>query len=162
MKRKIINLDELEKVVLDEKQRGQVIVSTSGCFDILHAGHVTYLTEAKAKGDVLVVLLNSDSSVRALKGSTRPIVPENERAVVIAGLESVDYVCIFSDRTPCGIIDTIQPDIVVKGGDYAGIQIPEMEHVAAYGGKVVYVSMMDGCSTTNIVEKIKKTMEESS
>jgi cytidyltransferase-related domain len=162
MKRKIINLDELEKVVLDAKQRGQVIVSTSGCFDILHAGHVTYLTEAKAKGDILVVLLNSDSSVRALKGSTRPIVPENERAVVIAGLESVDYVCIFSDRTPCGIIDRIQPDIVVKGGDYAGIQIPEMEHTAAYGGKVVYVSMMDGCSTTNIVEKIKKTMEESS
>ena len=85
--------------------------------------------------------------------------PEQERAVVIAGLESVDYVCIFSDRTPCRIIDRIQPDIVVKGGDYAGVQIPEMEHTAVYGGRVDYVSMVDGCSTTNIIEKIKRTME---
>lgn len=162
MRKKIVTLDELEKKIQSVKQQGQIVVFTSGCFDILHAGHVTYLAEAKAKGDILVVLLNSDSSVRALKGSSRPIVPEQERAVVIAGLESVDYVYIFSDRTPCGIIDKLQPDVVVKGGDYAGVQIPEMEHTAAYGGRVDYVSMIDGCSTTNIVEKIKKTMEESS
>lgn len=152
-------MDELEQEIQTARRQGQTVVFTSGCFDVLHAGHVTYLAEAKAKGDILVVLLNSDSSVRALKGSSRPIVPEHERAVVIAGLESVDYVCIFSDRTPCSIIDRIQPDIVVKGGDYAGIQIPEMEHTAAYGGRVDYVSMIDGCSTTNIIEKIKRTME---
>lgn len=159
MKNKIVSLEELEKEIWHAKQQGKIVVSTSGCFDILHAGHVTYLEEAKAKGDILVVLLNSDSSVRALKGSSRPIVPEAERAVVIAGLESVDYVCIFSDQTPCGIIDKIQPDIVIKGGDYAGKQIPEMDSVAAYGGRVAYVSAVDGCSTTNIVEKIRNCMQ---
>ncbi|MDE7205034.1 MAG: D-glycero-beta-D-manno-heptose 1-phosphate adenylyltransferase [Lachnospiraceae bacterium] len=157
-KNKIISLEELEREIRHAKKEGKTVVSTSGCFDILHAGHVTYLEEAKAKGDILVVLLNSDSSVRALKGSTRPIVPEQERAVVIAGLESVDYVCIFSDRTPCGIIDSVQPDIIIKGGDYAGKQIPEMDSVAVYGGRVEYVNVVDGCSTTNIVEKIRKTM----
>lgn len=154
-KNKIISLAELEKEIKRAKQQGKTVVSTSGCFDILHAGHVTYLEEAKTNGDLLVVLLNSDSSVRTLKGSSRPIVPEEERAVVIAGLASVDYVCIFSDRTPCGIIDRIQPDIVIKGGDYAGKQIPEMDSVAAYGGRVAYVNVVDGCSTTNIVEKIR-------
>lgn len=159
---KIISLEELTREIRYARQQGKTVVSTSGCFDILHAGHVTYLEEARAKGDLLVVLLNSDSSVRELKGSTRPIVPERERAVVVAGLESVDYVCIFSDRTPCGIIDRVQPDIVIKGGDYVGKWIPEMDSVAAYGGKVEYVNVVDGCSTTNIVEKIKRTMEESS
>lgn len=162
MKDKIVTLDKLEKEIRNIRQQGKKVVSTSGCFDILHAGHVTYLEEAKAKGDILIVMLNSDSSVRGLKGSTRPIVPEGERAVVIAGLESVDYVCIFSDRTPCGVIDRLQPDIVIKGGDYAGRKIPEMDSVAVYGGRVEYVNVVDGCSTTNIVEKIKKTMEESS
>lgn len=156
---KIVTLEQLEVRIRDARQQGKTVVSTSGCFDILHAGHVTYLEEAKAKGDLLVVLLNSDRSVRGLKGSTRPIVPEGERAIVIAGLASVDYVCIFSDRTPCGIIDRLQPDIVVKGGDYAGRQIPEMDSVAGYGGRVEYVNVVDGCSTTNIVEKIKHTME---
>lgn len=159
---KIVSLEELEREIQHAKRQGKTVVSTSGCFDILHAGHVTYLEEAKARGDILVVLLNSDSSVRELKGSARPIVPETERAVVVAGLASVDYVCIFPDRTPCGIIERVQPDIVIKGGDYAGKRIPEMASVAGYGGKVAYVSVVDGCSTTNIVEKIKKTMEESS
>lgn len=161
IRNKIVSLEELEKEIRGVKQQGKAVVSTSGCFDILHAGHVTYLEEAKSKGDMLVVLLNSDSSVRALKGGARPIVPEAERAVVVAGLASVDYVCIFPDRTPCSIIDRIQPDIVIKGGDYAGQHIPEMDSVAAYGGRVMYVNVVDGCSTTNIVEKIKK-MEESS
>lgn len=161
MKNKIMTLDRLKEELLYIRKQNKTVVSTSGCFDILHAGHVTYLEEAKAKGDILVVLLNSDSSVRALKGDTRPIVPEAERAVVLAGLASVDYVCIFSDRTPCRIIETIQPDIVIKGGDYAGQHIPEMDSVAAYGGRVEYVNVVDGCSTTNIVEKIKRMTEES-
>lgn len=159
---KIVSIEELESAIRCARQQGKTVVSTSGCFDILHAGHVTYLEEARARGDMLVVLLNSDSSVRALKGSTRPIVPEQERAVVVAGLASVDYVCIFSDRTPCGIIDRVQPDIVIKGGDYAGKAIPEMDSVAVYGGRVAYVNVVDGCSTTNIVEKIKRTVEEES
>ncbi|MDE6916830.1 MAG: D-glycero-beta-D-manno-heptose 1-phosphate adenylyltransferase [Lachnospiraceae bacterium] len=157
---KIITQKQLGEEIQRARQQGKTVVSTSGCFDILHAGHVTYLEEAKARGDILVVLLNADSSVRALKGSTRPIVPEMERAVVIAGLESVDYVCIFSEQTPCALIDSLQPDVVIKGGDYAGKQIPEMDSVAAYGGRVEYVDVVDGCSTTNIVEKIRRTMEE--
>ncbi|MDE7030318.1 MAG: D-glycero-beta-D-manno-heptose 1-phosphate adenylyltransferase [Lachnospiraceae bacterium] len=157
---KIITQKQLGEEIQRARQQGKTVVSTSGCFDILHAGHVTYLEEAKARGDILVVLLNADSSVRALKGSTRPIVPEMERAVVIAGLESVDYVCIFSEQTPCAIIDSLQPDVVIKGGDYAGKQIPEMDSVAAYGGRVEYVDVVDGCSTTNIVEKIRRMMEE--
>lgn len=157
---KIITQKQLGEEIQHARQQGKTVVSTSGCFDILHAGHVTYLEEAKARGDILVVLLNADSSVRALKGNTRPIVPEMERAVVIAGLESVDYVCIFSEQTPCALIDSLQPDVVIKGGDYAGKQIPEMDSVAAYGGRVEYVDVVDGCSTTNIVEKIRRTMEE--
>lgn len=153
---KIVTLEQLEDAVKSARQQGKKVVSTSGCFDILHAGHVTYLEEARAKGDILVVLLNSDSSVRELKGSTRPVVPGDERAVVIAGLESVDYVCVFPDKTPCGVIGLIRPDIVVKGGDYAGKHIPEMDSVSVYGGRVEYVSIVGGCSTTNIVEKIKK------
>ena len=125
-----------------------------------HAGHVTYLEEARNKGDVLVVLLNSDSSVRKLKGETRPIVPQEERAIVLAGLACVDYICIFSEKTPCSIIDVIQPDIVVKGGDYDGKWIPEMDSVALYGGRVEYVSLVNGCSTTNIVKKIENLVRE--
>lgn len=160
MKNKIVTLEELKKCLDAERKTGKHIVSTSGCFDILHAGHVTYLEEAKSRGDILVVLLNSDSSVRGLKGEMRPIVPENERATVLAGLSSVDYVCLFSERTPCSIIDVVQPDVVVKGGDYAGKWIPEMESVAVYGGKVEYVNLVDGCSTTNIVKKIENLVKE--
>lgn len=160
MKNKIVTLDELKNCIEREKQKGKRIVFTSGCFDILHAGHVTYLEEAKSRGDILVVLLNSDSSVRSLKGDTRPIVPQQERAVVLSGLSSVDYICIFSEKTPCSIIEEIQPEIVIKGGDYDGKWIPEMDSVALYGGKVQYVNLVDGCSTTNIVEKIERLARE--
>lgn len=140
------------------KSEGKKVVSTSGCFDIVHAGHVTYLEEAKTKGDVLIVLLNSDSSVRRLKGDNRPIVNEEERATVIAGLGCVDYVCLFDESTPCEMISKLQPDIFIKGGDYKGKHIPEMYVMSLYGGKVEYVSMIDGCSSTNIIEKIKGLM----
>lgn len=160
MKNKIVTLEELKNYVNRDKKLGKHIVSTSGCFDILHAGHVTYLEEARARGDILIVLLNSDSSVRGLKGETRPIVPQEERAIVLAGLSSVDYVCIFSEPTPCNVIAKIQPDVVVKGGDYDGKWIPEMDSVAVYGGRVEYVNLVDGCSTTNIVKKIEKLVKE--
>jgi D-beta-D-heptose 7-phosphate kinase/D-beta-D-heptose 1-phosphate adenosyltransferase len=155
IKSKIVSLEELKRLIDCDRKAGKRIVSTSGCFDIIHAGHVMYLEEARQRGDRLVVLLNSDSSVRGLKGDSRPIVPENERAIVVAGLASVDYVCIFSDQTPCGIISEIQPDVVVKGGDYVGKRIPEMDTVEVYGGRVEYVNIVDGCSTTNIVKKIE-------
>lgn len=160
MKNKIVSLDELQKQLAACKKDGKKIVSTSGCFDILHAGHVTYLEEAKAAGDILVVMLNSDTSVRGLKGEERPIVPQEERSVVIAGLGCVDYVVLFDDRTPCGLIDLLQPDVVIKGGDYEGKHIPEMDSVSRYGGAVQYVSIVEGCSSTNIIEKIKKLAKE--
>lgn len=160
MKDKIVTLEELKSYITSARQQGKRIVSTSGCFDILHAGHVTYLEAARKRGDILVIFLNSDSSVRVLKGEKRPIVPEQERAIVLAGLSCVDYVCIFSERTPCSLIEVIQPEIVVKGGDYAGKWIPEMDSVAVYGGKVEYVNLVDGCSTTNIVKKIEKLSRE--
>ena len=152
---KIIKKEELEVIVDELKRKGKRVVFTSGCFDIIHAGHVMYLSEAREKGDVLVVLLNSDLSVKNLKGSKRPIVPENERAYVLAGLESVSFVCLFDDDTPCSIIRRIKPDVVVKGGDYKGKYIPEMDMVSEYGGVVDYVHLKEGWSTTNIIEKIR-------
>lgn len=152
---KIVEEIELGEILIKLKKDRKKVVFTSGCFDILHAGHVMYLAEAKGRGDVLVVLLNSDASVKKLKGTERPIVPESERAYVVAGLESVDYVCLFDDDTPCRIIEHIKPDVVIKGGDYKGKHIPEMDTVALYGGIVEYVHLKEGWSTTNIVEKIK-------
>ena len=154
MENKIVSRSELKDIVKKLKVEGKKVVSTSGCFDILHAGHVTYLESAKEKGDILIVLLNSDSSVRRLKGEQRPIVPEKERAIVLAGLESVDYICIFDEDTPCSVVEEIQPSTVIKGGDYHGKWIPEMDSVAKYGGSVEYVQLVDGCSTTNIVKKV--------
>lgn len=155
MRSKIVDIDTLIDRIDDEKREHRKIISTSGCFDIVHAGHVTYLEEAKKKGDVLVVLLNSDCSVRSLKGMERPIVPEQERAIVIAGLECVDYVCLFDELTPCDVISRFKPNAVIKGGDYKGKHIPEMDTLKEYGGYVEYVSLVDGCSSTNIIEKIK-------
>lgn len=152
---KILSEEELIHIVNKLHNEKKVIISTSGCFDILHAGHIMYLEEAKARGDYLVLLLNSDASVRSLKGLERPIVPQEERAQVVAGLQSVDYVCIFEDTTPCRMIERIKPNIVVKGGDYQGKHIPEMDVVSKYGGKVEYVSIKDGCSSTNIIERVK-------
>lgn len=160
MKSKIVSREELKKIAEDLKSNGKRLISTSGCFDILHAGHVEYLEEAKQKGDYLIVMLNTDASVRRLKGETRPIVSEKDRAIVLAALETVDYVCLFDETTPCQLIEEIQPDVVIKGGDYKGQYIPEMDIVAVYGGKVDYVVLVEGHSTTNIVKKIEKQYKE--
>lgn len=160
MKNKIVTCSVLKCIVQDLKQKGKVIVSTSGCFDLLHAGHVTYLEQAAKKGDIFILFLNSDISVRALKGPSRPLTPQDERAIVVAGLECVDYVCLFDESTPCSIIEQIQPDIFVKGGDYFGKRIPEMDSVNFYGGKVEYVCLIEGCSTTGTISKIKKLVKE--
>lgn len=157
MKSKIVSLDELKSITDNLKSKGKVVVATGGCFDILHAGHVQYLEQAKTYGDVLVLFMNSDSSVRRLKGPKRPIVSEEERAVVAAGLGCIDYVCLFNEDTPENVISEIKPDVWAKGADYEGKDIPEAKIINGYGGKIAYISFVEGCSSTNIVEKIIKT-----
>ena len=161
MKEKIVDRNTLCKMVREWKSAGKRIVSTSGCFDILHPGHVQYLEEAKKRGDILIVMLNADVSVQQLKGKHRPIIPQEGRAIVAAGLAAVDCVCTFTERTPCALIAEIQPDVVVKGGDYRGEHIPEMDTVSVYGGKVEYVMLAEGYSTTSIVKKIETQYKES-
>ena len=156
MRRKEVCLDELCSEADRLRSAGVRIAATSGCFDILHAGHVAYLEEARTKAGALVVMLNSDRSVRSLKGIERPIVPQRERAQVLCALENVDYVCIFDGDTPCAAYARFRPDIVIKGGDYVGRHIPEMDVLATWGGHVEYAGLTEGCSSTNIIEKIKR------
>ncbi|KZN60887.1 nucleotidyltransferase [Pseudoalteromonas luteoviolacea CPMOR-1] len=141
------------------KQNGEKIVFTNGCFDILHAGHVRYLAQAKAMGDRLVVGLNNDESISRLKGADRPINPLNERAMVISALASVDWVVPFGKEeegdTPANLIATISPDVLVKGGDYKVEEIAGADHVLAQGGQVEVLSFLDGCSTSNVIKKAR-------
>ncbi|MCE5286368.1 MAG: D-glycero-beta-D-manno-heptose 1-phosphate adenylyltransferase [Pelosinus sp.] len=151
---KIIAKDNLTTTVQKLKAAGKRIVFTNGCFDILHAGHVRYLAAAKELGDCLIVGLNSDSSVQALKGPTRPINAEDDRAEVLAALAAVDYVVIFSERTAENLIETIRPTIYVKGGDYRLEDIPENKIVAAYGGQTILIPEVPGRSSSNVIKKI--------
>jgi rfaE bifunctional protein nucleotidyltransferase chain/domain len=151
---KIKTLEEVVEIRQRLRREGRKLVFTNGCFDILHAGHIRYLNQARAMGDALVLALNSDKSVRTLKGENRPIVPEDERAEVMAALACVDYVFLFDDLTPQRIIDAIVPDILVKGADWGISEIVGRETVEKAGGAVRNVPMVDGTSTTNIIEKI--------
>jgi len=153
---KTYSREELKKIIDLHRKEGKKIVFTNGCFDILHVGHTRYLTEAKKQGDVLILGLNSDESVRSLKGKERPLIPENERADVIAALESVDYVTIFHELTPLELIEYLKPDIIVKGGDWKEEDVVGRESVAKWGGRVIIIPEIKGSSTTNIIEKIKK------
>ena len=135
---------------------GKKIVFTNGCFDILHAGHVRYLTAAKSFGDILILGLNSDESVKMLKGANRPINNEKDRAEVLLGLKAVDYVVIFGERTAEKLIAEVRPDVYVKGGDYTIDKIPEAKIVQSYGGRVELVQFVAGHSTTKIIEAIGK------
>lgn len=130
------------------------IVFTNGCFDLIHPGHVTYLTQARQLGAALVVGLNSDTSIHQLKGPTRPIINESGRAIVLAGLASVDRIVLFDALTPVSLISALQPDIYVKGGDYSIDTLPETPVVQSYGGQVQILGFIDGYSTTQIVTKI--------
>jgi D-beta-D-heptose 7-phosphate kinase/D-beta-D-heptose 1-phosphate adenosyltransferase len=154
---KIKNLDVLAAIVEDEKRKGKKTVFTNGCFDLLHAGHVKYLQKARSFGDLLVLGLNSDASVRRLKGEKRPLIGEAERAHILAALDCVDYVVIFPEDTPMKLIETLQPAVLVKGGDYTPAGVVGKELVEAYGGRVELVEFVDGKSTTNIIEKILQT-----
>lgn len=136
------------------RESGKRMVFTNGCFDILHVGHVRYLNRARALGDLLVVALNSDRSVRKIKGSPRPVVPEMERAEVLAALESVDFVFLFDDPTPQRIIDALVPDFLVKGSDWEISRVIGRDAVERSGGSVLTVPMVDGASTTDIIRRV--------
>ena len=138
------------------KKDGKKVVFTNGCFDILHRGHVTYLNEAKRQGDILVVGVNSDASVKKLKGESRPINSEYDRAFVLDGLKAVDYTVIFGEDTPEDLIACLKPSVHVKGGDYKKEDLPETKIVESYGGEVIILNFVEGKSTTNIIEKISK------
>lgn len=156
---KIKTRDEIKSIVEDLKLKMKKIVFTNGCYDILHLGHISLLKEAKKQGDILIVGLNTDESVKTIKGPTRPINNENDRADVIASIEGVDYVVLFNEKTPEKIIKMIKPDIHVKGGDYNPYdykKMPEAKIVHSYGGKVHIVKTVDGKSTTNIINKINE------
>lgn len=152
---KVLNLKEFLKEREALKEKGLKLVTTNGCFDILHIGHVKYLQESKAQGDKLAVLLNSDASTRRLKGPTRPVNNENDRAGVMAALETVDYVLIFEDDTPSDFISQIKPDVHTKGGDYDINTLPEAKIIQESGGQVVFINFIEGKSTTKIIEKIQ-------
>ena len=146
--------------MLGERQRlrsvGKRLVFTNGVFDLLHVGHVRYLTQARALGDVLLVAINSDRTVRQLKGETRPVFAEAERAEILAALRVVDYVTIFDDISPRGLIATLLPDVLVKGGDYALDEIHGRAEVEAAGGRVISLPFVDGASTTSIINRMKQ------
>jgi rfaE bifunctional protein nucleotidyltransferase chain/domain len=150
----VLDRNELARVIHELQKNGKKIVFTNGVFDILHKGHVEYLNRAKSLGDVLVIAVNSDASVKRIKGDKRPIVPETDRAFVVSNLKSVDYVCIFDEDTPYETIKALQPDVLVKGGDWKVEDVVGRDIVEARGGKVVVVEYLDGKSTTNIINKI--------
>lgn len=154
MKNKIFALDELKEIIRRKQEEGLKIVFTNGCFDLLHVGHARYLKEAKDKGDILVVGVNSDISVKKLKGNQRPIISQEERAELLSYLEMVDYIVIFDESTAEKLVSVLQPDIYVKGGDYKLEEIPEARLVKENGGKVELVSLVEGISTTEIISRI--------
>lgn len=151
----VLAIEELVEAVQAHQLKGSRIVTTNGCFDVLHVGHFRYLSAAKALGDILVVLVNSDSSVQRLKGPSRPIVPEDERAELVAGLECVDYTCIFPQDTPVEYLERIRPHIHVKGGEYTAESLPEAPILEGMGTELVFIPMVEGRSTTNLIQRIQ-------
>ena len=154
VQQKIHDISKLATILQQAKAEGAVVVTTNGCFDVLHLGHLRYLQAARQLGDMLVVAVNSDTSVRELKGENRPLVPEGERAEMLAGLECVDYVVIFPELTPISLLSELKPSIHVKGGDYKLEQLIEKNIVEANGGKVIVGLNVPGKSTTNLIEVI--------
>ena len=153
---KAVPREELSALGERLRAAGKRVVFTNGCFDVLHVGHLRYLQQAREQGDVLVVGLNSDASVRGLKGPSRPIVPEDERLEMLAGLACVDYVTPFPEATPDTVIRLLRPNLHVKGGDYTEDQLPEAALVRSYGGEVRIMPLVPGRSTTDIVRRIRE------
>ncbi len=151
----VVSQDELILRVAERKRNGQRVVFTNGCFELLHPGHTRCLEEARALGDVLVVAINSDASVRQVKGPARPLMPQSERAEILAALAAVDYVVIFEEPTPRQLIARVLPGVLVKGGDWGPEEIVGREEVESAGGRVVSVPLQPAYSTTRILERIR-------
>ncbi len=160
MREKIKERKELLRIIKNLKAKGKRIVFTNGCFDLLHLGHVRYLEEAKALGDVLVVGVNSDSSVRKLKGPKRPILPQKERTEILSGLGCVDYITIFNEADPLKLITSLKPNFLVKGGDWTKEQIVGREVVERSGGELAIIPFVKGVSTSNVIDIILKRYEK--
>ena len=155
----LIDRKLIKETCKEIRQGGKKIVFTNGCFDILHVGHVRYLTTAKSFGDILIVGLNTDESVKMLKGENRPINNEKDRAEVLLGLKAVDYVVLFGERTAENLVSEIRPDVYVKGADYTVDKIPEAKIVQSYGGQIELVKFVAGHSTTETIKKIFNTAD---
>lgn len=158
--KKIMHLRHLQSELAMLQKEDKKVVFTNGCFDLVHAGHVRYLTEARSLGDVLVVAVNSDASVRKIKGTKRPIVSQAQRLEVLSGFWFIDYLILFSGNTPKHLITTLTPDILVKGRDWVLDQIVGRAHVEAHGGKVVRIKMLKGASTTSLIDRILTRFQE--
>ncbi len=156
MDEKIISLDEARRVRARLRAEGRQLVFTNGCFDLLHVGHVRYLQQARALGDALLVAINSDRAVRALKGPERPLMREEERAEMLAALSAVDFVTIFDDVSPRQLIAELLPDVLVKGGDYKLDEIHGREEVEAAGGRVFALPFVSGYSTSALIERLRR------
>jgi D-beta-D-heptose 7-phosphate kinase/D-beta-D-heptose 1-phosphate adenosyltransferase len=150
----IVSIDQAEEIVREARRAGQRIVFTNGCFDLLHPGHIHLLQQARRMGDLLIVGLNTDASIRRLKGKGRPILSEQDRAFMLAALSCVDYVVLFDTDTPIPLLERLQPDILVKGGEYRHDEVVGWEVVEGYGGRVARVPVMAGYSTTEIIRRI--------
>ena len=160
LKEKIKTLPELIGIRKQLRQLRKKVVFTNGVFDLLHRGHVEYLEKARSLGDVLMVGINSDASAKLVKGSWKPLVSQEDRALVLAGLSSVDYICFFTEETPHSIISALSPDILVKGGDYHLDEIVGRDVVESGGGRVVTIALTPGMSTTDVVKRIAKLLKE--
>jgi D-beta-D-heptose 7-phosphate kinase/D-beta-D-heptose 1-phosphate adenosyltransferase len=155
---KLLSVEGLKSFGRLQREQGKRVVFTNGCFDLLHVGHVSYLEEAAAMGDTLVVGLNSDSSVRSLKGPDRPVISESDRAAMLAAMQCVDAVVIFDDATPHRLLHALRPDVLVKGGTYTTEEVVGREIVQAYGGEVRVTNVVDGISTTQIVRSLNEQL----
>lgn len=153
----LIKQSELSSLISKLHSEEKTIVTTNGCFDILHVGHVRYLEKAKSFGDVLIVALNSDKSVKSIKGDSRPINNENDRAEVLSALRSVDYVVLFDEDSPLELLLKIKPNVHTKGADYTVETLPEARGIIEAGGRIEFISFVEGKSTTSIIEKMKKS-----
>ena len=153
----LVKRSELQDLLKKLRAEGKTIVTTNGCFDILHVGHVRYLEKAKSYGDVLIVALNSDKSVKSIKGESRPINNEKDRAEVLSALRSVDYVVLFDEESPIDLLLEIKPDVHTKGADYTIETLPEAKGIMEAGGRIEFITFVEGKSTTSIIEKMRKS-----
>jgi D-beta-D-heptose 7-phosphate kinase/D-beta-D-heptose 1-phosphate adenosyltransferase len=160
LKEKIKKREELRRGVEALRAKGKRMVFTNGCFDLLHVGHIRYLEQAKALGDILIVGINSDRSVQALKGPLRPILPVEDRAEILSGLGCIDYITVFDEPTPLELITLLKPQVLVKGGDWTKEAVVGSEVVEGLGGKVVLLPFVEGSSTSNLIETILKRHEK--